>query len=254
MTRTAAEPVSAATNPLGLEPAARRPNLAQAVAQQLLDLIQKRQLVAGDKLPSEIEMKEAFGVGRSTIREALNGLVTLGVIEVRHGQGAFVLGAPTASPETVDAAIRQGVARDLLEARAPMEVAIAEYAAQRADEEDLAAIRECLAAAEAEIAQGGGGVVEGGRFHLLLAEAAQNAICSQFIRMILSMMEERGAALSQLEGYPQWELAAHRVVFDAVSSGDSERARRAMARHLRDMQTIHAEGWQSFRPSEVPKA
>ena len=52
-------------------------------------------------------MKEAFGVGRSTIREALNGLVTLGVIEVRHGQGAFVLGAPAASPETVDDAIRQ---------------------------------------------------------------------------------------------------------------------------------------------------
>jgi GntR family transcriptional repressor for pyruvate dehydrogenase complex len=235
-------------NPLGIEPPQRRPNLAQSVARQLLELIEKRGLVAGDKLPSEMEMKEAFGVGRSTIREALNGLVTLGVIEVRHGHGAFVIGEPssTTSPETVDAAIRSSVDADLLEARAAMEVTIAEYAAQRADEEDLAAIRECLASAEEQIAQGGGGVVEGGRFHLLIAEAARNEICSQFIRMILSMMEERGVALAAEEGYPEWELAAHRVVFEAVSSGDSERARRAMARHLREMQMIHAEGWRSF--------
>jgi GntR family transcriptional repressor for pyruvate dehydrogenase complex len=242
--------VSALPNPLKLEPPARRPNLAQAVAQQLLELIQNRQLVAGDRLPSEMEMKEAFGVGRSTIREALNGLVTLGVIEVRHGHGAFVLGDPTPSPETIDAAIRRGVARDLLEARAAMEVAIAEYAALRADEDDLAAIGECLDAAEQDIARGGGGVKDGGRFHLLLAEAARNAICSQFIRMILSMMEERGTALSQEKGYPQWEIAAHRAVFEAVRSGDGELARLAMAQHLRDMQAIHADGWQRFGAGE----
>ena len=242
--------MSALPNPLKLEPAERRPNLAQTVAQQLLELIHKQHLAAGDKLPSEMEMKEAFGVGRSTIREALNGLVTLGVIEVRHGHGAFVLGDPTPSPETIDAAIRRGVARDLLEARAAMEVAIAEYAALRADEDDLAAIRECLDAAEEEIGRGGGGVKEGGRFHLLLAEAARNAICSQFIRMILSMMEERGTALSQEQGYPQWEVAAHRGIFEAVSSGDSERARVAMAQHLRDMQAIHSDGWQRFRARE----
>jgi GntR family transcriptional repressor for pyruvate dehydrogenase complex len=239
---------TAQQNPLGIEPPQRRPNLAQTVAQQLLELIEKRGLGTGDKLPSEMEMKDAFGVGRSTIREALNGLVTLGVIEVRHGHGAFVIGEPpaTTSPETVDAAIRSSVDADLLEARAAMEVAIAEYAAQRADEDDLAAIRECLANAGVQIANGGGGVEEGGRFHLLIAEAARNAICSQFIRMILSKMGERGLALAAEDGYPEWELAAHHVVFEAISSGDSERARRAMARHLRDMQMIHAEGWQRF--------
>jgi GntR family transcriptional regulator, transcriptional repressor for pyruvate dehydrogenase complex len=232
--------------PLNIAPPARRPNLAQSVAQQLLELIHKRELAAGDKLPSEMELKEAFGVGRSTVREAINGLVALGVVEVRHGHGAFVCADPTPSPETVDAAIRGGVTRDLLEARAAMEVAIAQYAAERADDEDLEAIRQCLRSAEEEIAQGGGAVEEAGRFHLLLAEAARNQICCEFIRMILSMMEERGVALSEHEGYPEWELEAHRGIFEAVSSGDGERARRAMARHLSDMQTIHTEGWHHF--------
>lgn len=230
---------------------ARRSNLAQTVAQQLLELIHKQELGAGSKLPSEMELKEAFGVGRSTIREAINGLVALGAVEVRHGHGAFVRVDPTPSPETVDAAIRRGVTRDLLEARAAMEVAIAQYAAERAEDEDLAAIQESLRSAEEEIADGGGAVKQGGEFHLLVAEAARNEICCQFIRMILSMMEERGIALSAQDGYPQWELKAHRSVFEAVSSGDGERARRAMARHLNDMQMIHTLGWRPFRANRA---
>jgi GntR family transcriptional regulator, transcriptional repressor for pyruvate dehydrogenase complex len=241
------------SSPLNVEPPARRPNLAQTVAQQLLDLIKQGRLGPGDRLPSEMELKDAFSVGRSTIREAINGLVALGVVEVRHGHGAFVLASPVAGPETadtsetVDAAIRRGVARDLREARAAMEVAIAQYAAERADEDDLQAIADCLRAAEEQVARGVSSVKEGGRFHLLIAEATRNEICAQFIRMILSMMEERGAALNEQEGYPEWELAAHRTVFEAVSSGDGERARRAMSRHLRDMQMIHADGWPAFR-------
>ena len=98
--------------PLKIEPTARRSNLAQTVAQQLLGLIHEQGLDAGQKLPSEMELKDAFGVGRSTIREAINGLVALGVVEVRHGHGAFVRAAPEASLETVDAAIRRGVTGD----------------------------------------------------------------------------------------------------------------------------------------------
>lgn len=241
------------TSQLNVEPAARRPNLAQTVAQQLLELIQKGELGPGDKLPSEMELKDAFGVGRSTIREAINGLVALGAVEVRHGHGAFVLANPTASAEPLDAAIRRSVTRDLLEARAAMEVAIAQYAAERADEDDLASIAECLRLAEDQVARGVSAVVEGGRFHLLLAEATRNEICAQFIRMVLSMMEDRGVALSEQEGYPEWELAAHRTVFDAVCSGDGERARRAMARHLRDMQLIHTDGWPSFRARQLAR-
>ena len=233
--------------PLRIEPSARRPSLSQTVAQQLLDLIRENALVAGDKLPSEMELKEAFGVGRSTIREALNGLVSLGVIEVRHGHGAYVRSTPAMTSDALDAAVGRGITRELLEARAAMEVAIAQYAAERAEESDLDALRECLEAAEREIDAGGRGVEEGARFHLLLAEAAQNSICCQFIRMILGLLQERGVELSEADGYSRWEVEAHRDVYEAVSSGDGERARRAMVRHLRDMQAIHMEGWDAFR-------
>ena len=70
-------------------------------------------------MPSERELMQALNVGRSTVREALNGLVMLGVIEIRHGQGAFVTERPhsQAEPEAIAAALAKGVTRDLLEVR-----------------------------------------------------------------------------------------------------------------------------------------
>lgn len=225
-----------------------RRSLPQVVAQQLLDLIRSGALRSGERLPSESELKERFGVGRSTIREALNGLVLIGAIEVRHGQGAFVLGGATGVPTGgLDDAVRSSVTRELLEAREAMELSISRLAAARATEEDLSALRRLLEQAEELVERTGAAVDEAARFHLLLAEAAQNEIFSGFIEMILGLLQERGEDMREADGYGLWELDAHRAVLDAVASGDGERAQRAMARHLADMRVIAFDGWNAFR-------
>lgn len=229
-----------------------RRSLAQVVAEQLLDLIRAGALKPGDRLPSEAELKERFGVGRSTVREALNGLVLVGAIEVRHGQGAFVLGDGAVPGSGLDAAVRKGITRDLLEAREANELAIARYAAERATDEDLEEIRALLVEAEAKLSRGAPVVDEAARFHLLLAEAAQNEIFGAFMSMISEMLRERGQDLSRAQGYEQWELEAHQRLFEAVASGDGERAQRAMARHLGDMRAILLNGWEPFRLTARP--
>jgi GntR family transcriptional repressor for pyruvate dehydrogenase complex len=223
-----------------------RRNLAQAVATQLMDLISSGQLQPGDRLPSETELKERFGVGRSTIREALNGLVLLGAIEVRHGQGAVVLGAPAREQSALDAALRRGLNSELLEAREVMEIAIARLAAERGGDDDFRQIGELLDRADASVREQGHAIDESTAFHLMLAEAAGNRIFSEFVQSIMPLLEQRGDELRD-EGYPEWEVGAHRVVFAAVASGDGERAARAMARHLQDMRAILRDGWASFR-------
>ncbi|MDX6641736.1 MAG: GntR family transcriptional regulator, transcriptional repressor for pyruvate dehydrogenase complex [Solirubrobacteraceae bacterium] len=234
------------TKDLGIEPPVRR-SLAQLVAQQLLDRIRDGSLAPGEKLPSEAALKEHFQVGRSTIREALNGLVLIGAIDVRHGHGAVVRGEGPPQSDALDAAVSRAVTRELLDARGAMEIAIARFAAERASDEDLDALRELLLDAERTIASGKSAAKQAARFHLLLAEAAQNEVCRQFIEMILDKLQERGVDLSQSEGYDEWEVAAHRAVLDAVSSGVAERAERAMARHLEDMRAIAIHGWDTFR-------
>ena len=52
-------------------------------------------------MPSERELTKDLGVGRSTVREALNGLAMLGIVEIRHGQGVFVTGDPMPAQRTV---------------------------------------------------------------------------------------------------------------------------------------------------------
>src|SRR6478752_9224709 len=76
---------------LGLSPVTRR-KLTETVAEQLLQAI--RELPPGTRVPSERELTRELGVGRSTVREALNGIAMLGIVEIRHGQGVFVAEAP----------------------------------------------------------------------------------------------------------------------------------------------------------------
>ena len=87
-----------------------RSKLAESVAQQLLEQIRTKGLAPGTRMPSERELMTALGVGRSTIREAMNGLALLGVVDVRHGQGAFVVNpdAGTAAPRGIALALSAG--------------------------------------------------------------------------------------------------------------------------------------------------
>lgn len=235
-----------------------RQSLAQDVASQLLGLIRSGTLKEGQKLPTESELKERFGVGRSTVREALNGLVLIGAIEVRHGQGAFVLpgreiqefgSAPADGGGSLDSAIRESIVQDVLEAREAIEVAIARHAAERATEHDLSVLRELLAAAEERVQREGAAVEEGVRFHIAVAEAAKNPICTELVQVIVGDLIERGDDLRDVLDYSRWEVEAHRLLYDAIASGSGERAQREMTRHLADMRRILLEGWENFRDS-----
>ena len=64
--------------------------LVPQIEDQLLMYIQEKNIAIGSKLPSEYKLAELFGVGRSTIREAVKSLVTKGILEVKRGSGTFV--------------------------------------------------------------------------------------------------------------------------------------------------------------------
>lgn len=225
---------------------ASRQNLAQVVAHQLLDLITSGRLREGDQLPSEAELKQRFGVGRSTVREALNGLVLLGAVEVRQGQGAVVVGPP-APKGGLDAALRTARDADLIEVRRAVEPAIAEIAAERATKDHLAEIRAVLKEGARRLAEEGAAVSQSVGFHLCLAEATGNPFFIRFIELSGEVMSERGESLRRTEGYAEWELRMHHRLYDAISVRDPARARAEMERHLDDASEIIVDGWDAFR-------
>ncbi len=232
---------SSKTPPITLTRVPPRRKLTATVAEQLLGEIHHRGLEPGTRMPSERELMDALGVGRSTVREALNGLAMLGAIEIRHGQGAFVAAEPEqpSAPE-ITAALAKGVTRDLLEARRPVETAIARLAATRRTAADLAEIEAVLARHAHALARGRPAARPSVEFHLMLAEAAHNEVLAGFVASFAKLLAERGPELEDIDGYRQWELADHRGLYDAVAASDARLAARRMQAHLTQVERFHA--------------
>jgi DNA-binding FadR family transcriptional regulator len=228
-------------SPLSLTPLPPRPKLAATAAEQILGEIRRRGLAPGTRVPSERELMAGLGVGRSTVREALNGLAMLGVIEIRHGQGAFVAQVPQAAtaPE-ITAALAKGVTRDLLEARRPVETEIARLAALRRTEADLGEIESVLERHRKTLAGGRLAAKWSVRFHVELAEAAHNEVLAGFVASIANLLAERGPALEKLPDYREWELREHTGLYEAVKQGDPDLAAERMAAHLARVEEFHA--------------
>ena len=68
----------------------RKP-LGARIEDELMKYILQEPVEPGQKIPNEFELAERFGVGRSTIREAVKGLVSRGILEVRRGSGTYVI-------------------------------------------------------------------------------------------------------------------------------------------------------------------
>jgi GntR family transcriptional repressor for pyruvate dehydrogenase complex len=207
----------------------------------LLGEIRRRGLAPGTRMPSERELQQALGVGRSTVREALNGLAMLGIIDIRHGQGAFVAKSPSASAggEEVSAALAKGVTRDLLEARRPVEIEIARLAARRRTPADLEEIEDVLREHDRALADGEPAAAQSAGFHLAIARAAHNEVLAGFVASYTRLLAERGPELEKLDGYRVWEVDEHRRLYEAIRDGEPDLAAEYMRAHLAEMSEHH---------------
>ena len=189
-------------------------------------------------MPSERELTRELGVGRSTVREALNGIAMLGIVEIRHGQGVFVTGEapPDGEPSAITAALERGVTNEFIEARLIVEVEVARLAARRRTDEDLARLEAALVEQEARLRGDVDALVNvAATFNVLLAEAAHNEVLRAMIQSFVALMVERGPRVYQIEGFGEWDLQEHRGLYTAVRDHDAERAAKLMREHIEEL-------------------
>lgn len=226
---------------LELEPV-RPLALKERVIGQLTRLIEEGVLEAGDRLPSERELSEDLQVSRGTIREAVQFLQALGLVEIRHGSGTFVrTGADGTAlgEEWREWTIRHAArVHDLLEVRKGLESFAAELAATRAVEADMVPMEDALALMEEaiELADVPALVQTDLAFHHALCAAAGNAALREFADALgEQLLRERGA-IWNLRGRPARSLVEHRAICDAVRDGAPARARQAVIDHLESVE------------------
>lgn len=209
-----------------------RPRLYEQVASQILGWIRDNGLKVGDRLPPERELAARLGVSRATVSQALVAMEVVGVVSVRHGDGA-VLVESAGSSKVVDA-LRRHAQRlpDIIEAREALETKLAALAATRRTDEDLAAIDEALAVMERDIADGGRGVEGDERFHAAVTAAGHSALLARLMGEISDLIKEtRIESLSQPDR-PMVSLKGHRRIAEAIRASDPDEAAAAMRDHV----------------------
>ena len=150
--------------------------ISDLVFDQLRDLIFKGRIKPGEQLMTERELAENLNVSRPTVREAINRLVTLRLLEHRQGQGTFVV-SPSAEKNSLGVPHDQDVSlADLLEVRLGLECNAVMMAARRATEEDIRDMEKSLRDMESEIEAGGLGSDADVTFHMAIAYATKNMV------------------------------------------------------------------------------
>jgi GntR family transcriptional repressor for pyruvate dehydrogenase complex len=215
-----------------LKPAPRQ-KLAETVAQQLFEAI--RDLPPGTRVPPERELTKELGVGRSTVREALNGLALMGVVDIRHGQGVFVAERKDEddSTDALEQALMKGVTREFIEARLVVEVEIARFAAQRRTDNDLQQIAETIEELKRALgAPTKRALKPATQFNLAVAEAAHNEVLASLMRPFVRLMIERAPALYDQEEFRRWDIEDLTRIYEAIRAGDGDLAAERMREHI----------------------
>jgi len=172
-------------------PPIKRLSLADEVAQRLQQQISLGQYKPGDKLPSEPALMQEFGVGRSTIREAVRILANAGVLRVQQGLGTFVE-AVSDHAEPWSQRLKRAEFNDLNEVRQLLELKIAQKAALHRTEKDIAQMQDFLKKRkEAALANNVEECIQADiDFHRSIATAARNSILADLYSTVAEHLKK----------------------------------------------------------------
>jgi GntR family transcriptional repressor for pyruvate dehydrogenase complex len=220
-----------------------RRRLYERLADRLLDYVEVTGLKVGDRLPSERDLAQALQVSRASVRQATVALEVQGTLEVRHGDGIYLMSLPHDSGRLMELTTKRHRLPAILEAREALETQLAALAATRRTETDIAAMERALDVMAADIAGSGLGE-EGDRlFHEAVTRAAYSPLLADFMTGLAAAIgETRHSSLAE-PGRPPRSLRAHRLILEAIRRGDAPGARRAMRRHVNMVADIGLLRW-----------
>jgi GntR family transcriptional repressor for pyruvate dehydrogenase complex len=212
----------------------RRSTLSDSVGETIIQMIRNGDIKPGERLPPEHELMEQLNVGRSSIREAVRGLVVMGILDTRPRNGTVVLSPfPNPFSQRLQDTTALWAVRDLFEVRLLLEEHAAEAAARQATADDLPQI-EAYAAAFEKAARGGKSIFQPNLdFHLAIARAARNPVLLECLRNVIGNLRETRESINRVvTDVVSRDVKEHRQIVAAIKRGDAETARKVMHKHI----------------------
>ena len=202
----------------------------------VIQRIQSGDLQTGQKLPAERLLAEELGVSRTSLREALRGLESLGYIKSVKGGGNYVNSITVQhvlSPLAAMAKVDKKLAIDIIEVRQHLEVHMAALAAKNATKLQISKIYGTILEMQAEIENGGNGINGDNHFHLEIARASQNKAFALIVELVAELLTESRRATLDLPGQPVKTVNDHLKIFEAIKARNEKLAASRMSEHLR---------------------
>ncbi|CAM04893.1 DNA-binding FadR family transcriptional regulator [Saccharopolyspora erythraea NRRL 2338] len=216
-------------------PPLRRNPLSGQATQAMMELITGGQWPLGRKIPSETALAAEFGIGRSTVREALRELAVRGLLEARQGSGVFVVG--TEPVEEWSLVVRRAEITEVVEGRIAVETEAARLAAAKRTADDMRAIEAANGARQAAGDGSAEAFVDADiAFHRAVVDAARNSVITGLFVSLTPRVREAMldvVAVVEDSGEPRpVDRTEHQAIVDAIGDGDADRAARVTREHL----------------------
>lgn len=198
-------------------------------------LVIEGRLQPGQKLPNERELAKSLGVGRPTLREALNALQMMNVVTIRHGGATQIADlSPESLIEPFELMCCVGTLshESVMEVRASLEAGIARLAAERATTAELDEMEAAIAAARAALDDPDAFLDADVRLHGLILEAARNPMFSSLMAAVARLGRASREKTVRIKAIRKAAIDEHRAIVDALRHRDGEAAAAVMFRHM----------------------
>jgi GntR family transcriptional repressor for pyruvate dehydrogenase complex len=209
--------------------------LNRQVVSRLTESILSRELAPGTLLPSERELTAQFGVSRTVIRESIQMLAALGMVDIRHGVGTLV-NAPAdwrlEEPLSLLLRAERQSLMNWMEVRKVVEVGFAGLAATRRDNRNLEALASAMERMQTHVHDPEAWIEADQDFHVEISRSTANSMAHVLMRPILIPLREYLIEAVRLPSAPGRALAAHRRIQQAIVDRQPDDAAAAMADHL----------------------
>lgn len=209
------------------------------IVRQIRALITSGQLKPGDRLPPERKLAERLGVGRTNVRDAIQKLEFYGILKTLPQSGTIVAGMGIKALEGLISEILKVENNDftsLVETRVLLETEAAQLAAKRRTEQDIANIKQALAAYEAKVREGKQAVEEDLNFHLKIAEASKNKVLETLMLIITPDIVKSFTQLNICkDDRSSRVLEEHKNIVKHIIAQEPQAAANIMNNHLKEV-------------------
>lgn len=215
----------------------KKQHLSEQVADQIQEMILKRQYEVDERLPSERDLATSLGVSRNVVREAIKLLQERGLVTVQSGSGVYICAQEA---EMVSRSVGLYVRRQeistshIFEVRWILEVENVRLAAHKITPEDIEILEACLDRSEKSLSDPALFTKIDVEYHRLLAVATGNPVLPLLLDTITDALDAQIQKTSVLPGAQANALRHHRAIFEAVKAKNPAQAQDAMINHLKD--------------------